>query len=161
MNNELLWKPLAKESLQDPYPMYRELRTKAPVHLAQTGEYIITRYEDVKHVLKSNCFETGNRLVWLKKGITYFNNKDEDFRAIHQAMNAFILMLNGHQHQRIRNFVSTTWNDREVDDLIDTNITMLLEDLKKKEFDFVSEYAQPLPVYTISHILGIPVNDYR
>ena len=83
MNDTRLWRPLAKENLSDPYGMYKVLRERDPVHRSQTGEYIVTRYDDVKQVLKSQSFHSGNRLIWLKKGIEYFHNKEEDLRAIY------------------------------------------------------------------------------
>ncbi len=160
MNNRSLWRPLDAAHLGNPYPMYRELRAADPVYLAQTGEYIVSRYDDIKEILKSSVFESGNRLAWMKRGIQYMDNKEEDFRAILQAMNSFVLMLNGEQHQRIRNFVIRTWSDREVDSLIRRNATLLLDGLRgRSEIDFVTEYAQPLPVLTISSILGISVTN--
>lgn len=161
MNSHSLWRPLEPGNIHDPYRMYEQLRAVDPVYLAQTREYIITRYQDVKNILKSDSFESGNRLTWLKRGVAYFDNKEEDLRAISQAMNSFILMLNGEQHLRIRNFVGRTWNNREIDDLVQSNINALLKGIREKEIDFVSEFAQPLPVHTISRILGIPITDVR
>jgi pimeloyl-[acyl-carrier protein] synthase len=159
--NTALWKPLAEDNIRDPYAMYAALRAEDPVHKAQTGEFIITRYDDIREVLKSADFQSGNRLIWLKKGIHYFENKQEDFRAIYQAMNSFILMLNDSQHARIRNFISRAWSDREVDLLIHKNIHAALDGVKEVEFDFVAGYAQPVPVHTIADILGVPVSDYH
>ncbi|MFZ6014061.1 MAG: cytochrome P450 [Bacteroidota bacterium] len=161
MNKPLLWKPFDPEYVRDPYQMYRILREQDPVHLAQTKEFIITKYDDVKEILKSPSFQSGNRLEWLKRGIQYFENKEEDFKAIYSAMNSFILMLNAPGHTRIRNFVSKAWNDREVDDIIKKNIAKLLAKLPGKQIDIVDDYAQPLPVLTISDILGIPTSDYN
>lgn len=159
--NTFLWKPLDEKNIADPYGMYAELRRTDPVHRAQTGEFIITRYEDIKYVLKNPLFESGNRLLWLKKGIQYFDNKEEDFRAIYQAMNAFILMLNAEHHHRMRTFISKAWNDRDIDTLIMNNIRVALNAIEGPEFDFVADYAQPLPVRNIADILGIPVTDYQ
>lgn len=159
--NTLLWKPLDEENIRNPYGMYATLRQTDPVHQAQTGEWIITRYDDIRHILKSGAFESGNRLSWLKKGIRYFDNKQEDFRAIYQAMNSFVLMLNDAQHARIRNFIARAWNSRDIDGLILDNIHTVLNGINEKEFDFVARFAQPVPVYTISGILGIPVTDYQ
>lgn len=159
--NTFLWKPLDEKNIADPYGMYAELRRTDPVHRAQTGEFIITRYEDIKYVLKNPSFESGNRLLWLKKGIQYFDNKEEDFRAIYQAMNAFILMLNAEHHHRMRTFISKAWNDRDIDTLIMNNIRVALNAIEGPEFDFVADYAQPLPVRNIADILGIPVTDYQ
>lgn len=159
MNNTLLWRPLDLTNIRDPYAMYKALRSTDPVHHAQTKEYIITRYEDVKYILKSGSFQSGNRLTWLKRGIRYFDNKDEDLRAIYQAMNSFILMLNDDQHLRIRNFVTKTWSNRDADRIIHANIESLLKQIRGNNLDFVADYAQPLPVLTISAILGIPATD--
>lgn len=156
-----LWKPLDEENIRDPYAMYAALRRNDPVHQAQTGEFIITRYEDIKNILKDPSFKSGNRLMWLKKGIQYFNSKQEDFRAIYMAMNSFILMLNDEQHLRIRNFIARAWNDRDVDPLIERNIHTVLRRMPDKEVDVVAHFAQPLPVLTIAGILGAPVTDYQ
>ncbi len=161
MSSPVLWRPLDPANIRDPYEMYQRLRAAEPIHQAQTREFIITRYEDVKAILKSQSFQSGNRLEWLKRGVQYFDSKDEDFRAIYQAMNSFILMLNDEHHLRIRNFVTKTWNDHEVDHIIKTNIETILGQIKTNDLDFVAAYAQPLPVLTISHILGIPVTDCR
>jgi pimeloyl-[acyl-carrier protein] synthase len=159
--SNLQWRPLETDYIRNPYKMYERLRLTDPVYLSQTGEYIITRYDDVKHILKSEAYASGNRLTWLKKGVAYFDNKEEDLRAIYQAMNSFILMLNDDNHLRVRNFVMKSWSNREVDNIIQENIQMLLDKIDDNEFDFVSTFAQPLPVYTISGILGIPVTDCR
>ncbi len=159
MNSSQLWRPLDADYIREPYKMYERLRATDPVHLSQTREYIVTRYEDVKHILKSDSFEGGNRLTWLKRGVEYFDNKEQDLRAIYAAMNSFILMLNGEQHLRVRNFVAKTWENREVDGIIQSNIDLLLDQIPHREIDLVQSFAQPLPVYTISRILGVPVTD--
>ncbi len=159
MNSSQLWRPLDADYIREPYKMYEKLRATDPVYLSQTGEYIVTRYEDVKHILKSNSFEGGNRLTWLKRGVEYFDNKEQDLRAIYAAMNSFILMLNGEKHLRVRNFVAKTWENREVDGIIQSNIDLLLDQIAEHDIDLVRSFAQPLPVYTISRILGVPVTD--
>jgi pimeloyl-[acyl-carrier protein] synthase len=161
MNNSLLWRPYDPAYIRDPYSMYKQLREKDPVHLAQTHEYIITRYHDIREILKSNSFQAGNRLAWFNRGIHYFENKEEDFRAISEAMSSFILMLNAPDHGRIRNFVMKSWDDRQVDEMIRENVGRLLSSFESDTLDIVSDFAQSLPVLTISRILGIPTADYK
>jgi cytochrome P450 len=141
--------------------MYKQLREQDPIHLAQTKEYIVTRYDDVKEILKSKSFGTGNRLEWLKRGIDYFENKDDDFTAIYEAMNSFILMLNPPEHQSIRTFINRSWNDHDVDLVIEKNILKTLSSITLDEIDVVKDFAQPLPVLTICDILGIDVQDHH
>lgn len=160
MSNNLLWKPYAPEYVRDPYSMYKILRDQDPIHKAQTKEYIITKYDDVKTILKSSSFDTGNRLEWLNRGIKYLANKDEDFTAIYAAMNSFILMLNSTNHIRIRSFVSKTWNDKDVDAIILKNINDLIPEISS-EFDLVSSFTQPLSVRTACNILGLETDEYN
>ncbi|TRX60824.1 cytochrome P450 [Fulvivirga sp. M361] len=160
--NTSLWNPLDTKNISDPYPMYARLRKEQPVYKAQTGEWIITKYEDVKSLLKNKDFISGNKMDWVKKGIEYFNNKDLDLSAIGEAINSFLLFLNGDQHLQARRLITRAWDDREVDDIIDSNISHLLHCVKgNKEFDLIEKFAQPLPAMTISKIMGLPMEDYE
>ncbi|HZY78338.1 MAG TPA: cytochrome P450 [Cyclobacteriaceae bacterium] len=156
----LLWSPLDPAHINDPYLMYKRLRHESPVYRSQTGEYIITRYADVKSILKNTDYRTGNRLEWLSRGITYFKNRDEDFTDIYKAINSFILFLNAPDHGPIRNMVVKAWSDREVHEMITTTADEILKDLNGT-FDLVNDYARELPAIVIARIMGIPMNDYR
>ncbi len=157
-----LWQPYDPENFRNPYPMYAYLRETDPVHKAQTGEWIITRYEDVLRILKDPSCKVGNRLEWIKKGIKYFENKDEDLRAIYNAINNFVLFLNPPEHQQIKTFVRQAWKDKAVEGIIKENISVLIQKFKDEDrIDLVESFAQPLPILTISKILGIENSDYE
>ena len=160
MNTGKLWTPLDAESIQDPYPMYARLREQDPVHHAQTGEWIISRYDDVKTILKSPLCRSGNRLEWLSRGVTQFRNRDEDFRSIYSAINTFILFLNAPDHGQIRNLVAKAWDNHEVEKSIEQRAMRLIEKIETPEFDLIKTFAQPLPVSTISAIMGITERDH-
>lgn len=150
-----LWAPF--DHVGNPYAMYARLRKEDPVHKAQTGEYILTKYKDIKTVLKSSDFRAGNRLEWLSRGITYFKNQDEDLGEIYKAINSFLLFINAPDHLPIRNMVMKVWDDREVNEVIDSTADELLN---KFSGDAVKDYAQPLPAIVVSRIMGIPVEDH-
>lgn len=157
---EPLWSPFDPAHVTDPYTMYSRLRNTEPVHRSQTGEFILTRYADVKAVLKGSDYRSGNRLEWLSRGIEYFRNQDEDLGNIYKAINSFILFLNAPDHLPIRNMVVRTWDDREVHNMIEDTATELLGGLSGS-FDVIQNYAQLLPAIVISRIMGIPVDDYQ
>ncbi len=155
-----LWAPLDPENISNPYPMYRDLRLNDPVYRASSGEWIITRYEDVRSILKSPDFRVGNKREWMDRGITYFKHKERDFTAIADAINTFILLIDPPRHTELRKFVIRAWDDKEVADQIRQHI----EELRKgyfgrADFDFIEHFARPLPVMTIARILGIPIED--
>ncbi len=159
MATDLLWRPFDRKHIANPYAMYKRLREEDPVHLSQTGEWIITRYEDTRNILRSNDFLVGNRFEWLKKGIGYFKYKEMDFSSIENAMKGFILFLNPPHHTRIRKFIHQVWNTRDVEMIVRNNLEQLL--LKTSSpFDLVNDLGKPLPAMTISRILGLPQNDY-
>ncbi|HET9054596.1 MAG TPA: hypothetical protein VFM90_10500 [Cyclobacteriaceae bacterium] len=139
--------------------MYKRLREEDPVHFSQTGEWIITRYEDVRNILRNNDFQVGNRFEWLKKGIGYFKYKDLDFSNIEAAMKGFILFLNPPHHTRIRKFIHQVWNSREVEGIIQKNLDTLLP-RGAGSFDLIKDLGKPLPAMTIGKILGLPEKDY-
>ena len=154
-----LWKPFDRAHIANPYAMYKRLREEDPVHFSQTGEWIITRYEDTRNVLRNSDFLVGNRFEWLKKGIGYFKYKDLDFSNIEAAMKGFILFLNPPHHTRIRKFIHQVWNSREVSAIIQQNLDTLLS-RQSESIDLVKDLGKPLPAMTIGKILGLPESDY-
>ena len=159
MATDHLWRPFDSKNITDPYAMYKRLREEDPVHLSQTGEWIITRYEDARHVLRSTDFLVGNRFEWLKKGIGYFKYKEMDFSAIENAMKGFILFLNPPHHTRIRKFIHQVWNTRDVETIVHGNLENLLSK-SSNPLDLVNDLGKPLPAMTIGKILGLPSIDY-
>lgn len=159
MATDHLWKPFDRAHIANPYAMYRKLREEDPVHFSQTGEWIITRYEDTRNILRSSDFLVGNRFEWLKKGIGYFKYKDLDFTNIEAAMKGFILFLNPPHHTRIRKFIHQVWNSRDVAATIQQNLDTLLP-ARADSFDLVKDLGKPLPAMTIGKILGLPEADY-
>src|ERR1051325_6563671 len=156
----MLWSPFNDSHIGNPYPMYERLRKEDPVHRSQTGEFIITRYSDVKAVLKSSDYRSGNRLEWLSLSIEYFRNRDEDLGNIYKAVNSFVLFMNPPDHTAIRNFVMKTWNDREIEAMIEDVVEKQLRKLHGT-FDVVKDFAQPVPAMVICEILGIPIEDFE
>jgi cytochrome P450 len=159
MASEQLWSPFDPVHIGDPYAMYARLRDNAPVYKSQTGEYIVTRYNDVKAILKSSDYRSGNRLEWFSRGVKYFQNHDEDLSNIYKAINSFILFLNAPDHQRIRTFISKIWDRDGVNETISAVADELLANLSGS-FDVVKQFAQPLPAMVISKIMGIAVEDH-
>ena len=159
MATDQLWRPFDRKHIANPYAMYKRMREEDPVHLSQTGEWIITRYEDTRNILRSSDFQVGNRFEWLKKGIGYFKYKEMDFSSIENAMKGFILFLNPPHHTRIRKFIQQVWNTRAVESIVHSNLEQLLSK-PSSTLDLVNDLGKPLPAMTISKILGLPPDDY-
>jgi len=150
-----LWEPYLAKNLDNPYPMYARLRKEEPVYQASTGEVIITKYDHVKKVLSSNKLHTGVRLEWLKDNKDQIEKLGIDLKPIEDSMSAFLLFLNPPDHTKIRTFLMSVWSYEDAEQLVKNNVKHLLNNLDS-QFDFIESFAAPLPIMTISHILGIP-----
>lgn len=156
-----LWQPLETVNKINPYSMYSQLREHDPVHKSQTGEWVITKYSDVKKILTSKSFKSGNRKDWIDRSAQYLLSKDIDIREISIAINSFVLQLNPPSHDRIRRFITNNWNRKSVEDIIDRNISELLSNFKEQSFDLVKDYTSKIPSMNITAIMGLPRADYQ
>lgn len=155
------WKPFLRENMRNPYPMYQQLRSTDPVHHARTGEWVITRYEDARAVLKDNRFLVGNRVEWLSKASAQHMDKWESFAVIVEALKSFLVFKNPPDHTVLRKLIMQAWSDKAVDQIIQENISELLLRIDASDFDLVSGIANPLPAMTMARIFGLPAEDYQ
>ncbi len=156
-----LWKPLDQQNIKDPYPMYRALREEAPVYRAQTGEWILTRYADIKTVLTGKQFLSGNRLNWIKRESDYLINKGIDLKYIIKAMDKFVLQLDPPSHTHLRKFISENWKNRDVEEIIKNNIDQAIGHLPTGRVDLHEQFTSQLPSMNATAILGLPQADYK
>jgi cytochrome P450 len=126
------------EVLRDPYPVYRELREKAPVYFdEQRRRWIFTRYHDIVAVLRDN----------------------ERFSAEHDVVTSSMLTSNPPEHTRLRALVSKAFTPRSVRELaprIQQIVDSLLDEAEPGGgMDAVSQFAYPLPITVIAELLGV------
>jgi cytochrome P450 len=76
-------------------------------------------------------------------------------------MNSFLVLQNPPRHTLIRSLISKAWLDKDIDYVIQQNIETLMLEFPKGKFDFIERFAQPLPVLTISKILGLSTEAHR
>lgn len=161
MGTAKLWNPFSGEHAHNPYPMYDRLRVESPIHQSQSGDFVFTRYSDIRSILlNSKDFRSGNRLEWITRQVRYLENKDEDLSAILEAMDSFIVMMNPPEHTELRRILTAAWNDHEVDHIIEQNISELLTAIDGPATDIIPTFAEPLPAMTIARIMGLPLKDY-
>jgi len=142
---------------EDWYPAYRELRDHHPVYqMPGTNIFVISRYEDVVHVLRhQDIFPNGTSRrhspavaeVWARHGREPFTP----------------LSTNPPVHRQYRRLVDHFFNGDGLDQWSDTIAATIDDLLAEFEHDgsveFVEQFALPLPVRMITHILGFPADD--
>ena len=147
----------------DPYPVYAELRERAPVWYHEpTDHWLVSRYRDVDALLRDRRF-----------GRTYMHvsthaemGRPEEPEALapfwHLIRNG-ILDMEPPDHTRVRALVSKAFTPRMVEGLRERVQTMMDELVDTVQgagtFDLISTIAEPLPVAVIAELLGVPRSD--
>lgn len=154
---------LSPDFIRNPYPAYQRLRDEHPVSWhAGTGYWFLTRCDDVHAALRNPLFRSGRMLAFFD-GIT--PEKMAELRPLLRLLEPRILFAEGTQHQKLRGLLSQVFTPRQIElmrPLVRQTIDELVRDLKgRREFDFVREFADPLPSRVVCRILGLPAECFE
>ena len=147
-----------KDFLIDPYPALAEARAIGkPFWHEPTGMFLAARHADANAVLRNKSL---GRIFTPKTPETDWH----DFNYLHSDS---ILDSEPPKHTRLKSLVSKAFNPRTINALtpeIERLTTMLLNDCADKReqngtFDVLADFAEPLPVKVIAHMLGFPDDD--
>src|SRR5262245_47757391 len=153
---ERLWDPSDPAFRANPYPFYDRLRAEAPVYHVPGGPLVVTRYDDVVRVLRSNE---------VSRDIEQYATLDENDeievrRRTRRAGAKTILNLDPPDHTRLRRLVSKAFTPTSVDRLRPRIVEMVDAVLdraaERGEFELVDELAFPVPFQVISELLDMP-----
>ena len=157
MTDEILFNPLLPEFHADPYPFYRRLREKEPVHQSPMGFWVLTRYEDCVAVLRDQRF---GREEFQQMLSNVYGDDDSGKPQLPRSM----LFRDPPDHTRLRALVSKAFTPRMIEtmrDHIQEIVDRLLDRVQEAgRMDVMEDLAYPLPVTVICEMLGVPVNDH-
>jgi cytochrome P450 len=151
-----LWDPADPAFRANPYPFYDRLRTEAPVYRAPGGPLVISRYDDVVRVLRSNAFsrdvEANARIDESEQVAVRRRDRRGGAKTI--------LNLDPPDHTRLRRLVSKAFTPSAVDRLrprIEAMVDTVLDRAAESgEIELVDELAFPVPFQVISELLDMP-----
>jgi cytochrome P450 len=166
------WNPYSDRWRDDPYPMYRELRDRAPLHFSpESNTWTVSRYDDVVAVLKqTDVFSSKTRGGQMESAINDLSIAAKlqllvrfvsRMRAAPWTMrrSRMLIQEDGAVHLRMRDLVNHGFTPRQIQRLeprIRALVAGCLAELRSKpEFDLVSELNIPLPVTVIAEMLGV------
>ena len=147
-----------KDFLVDPYPALAEARAVGkPFWHEPTGMFLAARHADANAVLRNKSL---GRIFTPK-------TPENDWREFNYLHSDSILDSEPPKHTRLKSLVSKAFNPRTITALtpeIERLTTMLLNDCADKRdqngtFDVLADFAEPLPVKVIAHMLGFPEAD--
>ncbi len=152
--------PFELEFHTNPYPAYHRLRSCEPVHRHFFGSWGLTRYADVKAVLRDSRFRSDNLPQRLKNKNQYLKHQNQNLNALVLATSTWLLSLEPPAHTRLRKLVGKAFSPAVVERLRPQTQKIVDELIDKVQqrgsMEIISELARPLPVRVISTMLGIP-----
>jgi hypothetical protein len=153
-----LYHLLDPEVLANPYPLFKRLRTEAPVHWDPfLHTWVVTRYADVLEVLHTFSAQrthTPEKLAAM--GLC-------EMGPIAQLMVQLMLFMDPPAHTRLRSLASYAFGPARVAVLrshIREIVQRLLDAVRGNHgMDLIRDLAEPLPAIVTAEMLGVPAED--
>ena len=147
--------------LDDPYPLYRELRDRAGVFYADAFDmWVVTRYDDVRDVLTDSARFSSAYLI--RTPHTPAPGVSEILAQGHPEVRV-LLNQDPPEHARARALVTAAFSPRRVRALaprVQRITDQLVGDFAGAgRADLVRQLAWPLPLQVICELIGLPLAD--
>lgn len=137
----------------DPHAQYSEMRDKCPVAFSENygGYYVLTKYEDIHEVMQNP---------------DRFSSWPADTPPTPGHNRALIpLEVDDPEHKRYRRLVDPLFRPKAIkgiEDSVRQNARQLVDTmLQKREFDFITEFAQPFPSGVFLRLVGMDFDPER
>ena len=153
------YRPSDPAVLADPFPTYQRMRDEDPAHWSpQLKAWVLTRYGDVKRVCLDTERMSSDRLR------PFFGTLPSAEAArmaeLIRILTLWMVFRDPPMHTRLRRLASRVFNVRSMHALrpnVEAITAWLLDRVgDKKEFDFIADFAGPLPALVIMDMLGVP-----
>jgi len=154
----LEYKPTDPAVLADPFPVYARLRDEEPAHWSGALKgWVLTRYDDVKRV----CLDSEMSSDRLRPFFATLPAAEAARMAeLIRTLTLWMVFRDPPDHTRLRRLTSRVFHVRSIHARrpnIEALTAWLLERIgKRTEFDFIAEFAGPLPALVIMDMLGVP-----
>lgn len=140
--------------LEDPYPVYRQLRERHPISLTPDGVWRLTRYDDCLRMLRLSG-------AGMRRTDGTLPGQSPELAA--QERGQFMLLTDPPKHTRLRKLVSKAFTPRAIGAWrrrIEAVTDELLDRVGARgEMDLIADLALPVPATLICEMLGVPVGD--
>lgn len=157
--------PRGSGNQRDPYPKYRDLREKDPIHRSPlVPGYVLTRYHDIVDALADPRLSSDER-HWKRYEMIASRRRRMGLPEPYNDGGTGMLRIDPPDHTRLRGLVSRAFTPRaiermrpRVEELADHWLARLAS---RGEIELVADFAAPLPVTIIAEMLGVPSEDHE
>jgi len=152
------YKPNDPAVLADPFPLYARMRDEDPAHWSpRLKAWVLTRYEDVKRVCLDSTMSSDRLRPFFA---TLPRAEATKVAELARYLTLWMVFRDPPEHTRLRRLAAKVFHVRSINALrpnIERLTHWLLDSLcGKKEFDFIGDFAMPLPALVIMDMLGAP-----
>ena len=152
------YKPNDPSILADPFPLYARLRDEDPAHWSpRLKAWVLTRYEDVKRVCLDSTMSSDRLRPFFA---TLPPAEAAKVAELARYLTLWMVFRDPPEHTRLRRLAAKVFHVRSINALrpnIERLTHWLLDQLAdRKEFDFIGDFAMPLPALVIIDMLGAP-----
>lgn len=159
-------KPLSEYSLldpavqADPFEFYQKLHNECPVYrMPETGMYVVTRFEDLAHVLRTPKDFSSN--IRSREGLQGegANLHQDIIKEKGWAHSATLQRTDPPQHTRYRKLLNKVFTGKRMKDLapsIDALCNRLIDDfIDRRRCEYIDEFALRFPGTIIAEQIGL------
>jgi len=152
------YRPSDPATLADPFPVYRRLRDEDPAHWnVGLKAWVLTRYDDVKRICLDSAMSSDRLRPFFA---TLPGTEAARMADLIRILTLWMVFRDPPEHTRLRRLASRVFHVRSIHALrpnVESLTAWLIERLgEREEFDFIAEFAGPLPALVIMDMLGVP-----
>ncbi len=147
--------------LADPFPLFRRLQEEDPCHWSpRLKAWVLTRYEDVRRV----CLDREMSSDRLRPFFAALPPPEARRIAdIMRYLSLWMVFRDPPEHTRLRRLTGKVFHVKSMHAMrprIEALMQRLLDAIgARREFDFIGEFAGPLPALVIMDMLGVPADE--
>lgn len=154
---------LSDEYFSDPYPLFAELRNRAPVYWSdKLSSWLVTRCADCEDMIgDSSTFSSYGRVAYLLDQLP--DDMQEEIEPLRKHYAVGLAHSDPPMHTRLRNALKELINPitaRARAESIREQVVGLIERIESGlRFDYIADFAYPLPATVVADVLGAPRED--
>lgn len=156
LGTPLAFDPLDAAYIENPYPIYKALRTREPVHRSPLGLWVVTRYVDVLGALENPLL--GNSPA----PYAVLNERNRSRYVCADVANNILPFLDAPRHTASRRLIGRTFNGnlrRQALDMESIASEILAEHKGRGEIELLGDFGLPFSVRLTGDLLGVPRDD--
>jgi hypothetical protein len=152
------FRPDDPQILADPFPLYRRMQEADPCHWSpRLKAWVLTRYEDVRNVCLDREMSSDRLRPYFA---TLPAPEARRVAEIMKYLSLWMVFRDPPEHTRLRRLTSKVFHVKSMHAMrprIEALVRWLLDRIGgKADFDFIGEFAGPLPALVIMDMLGVP-----